>query len=89
MASFHVDQRQADAETGALAGGAFHLDAASVRLNDALADGQPKPGTAIGAIARIIGAVKSVKEMALVFKRDARALIGHLDHSLALNGPSR
>src|SRR5207244_8015433 len=67
--------REAEDELAPLAEAALHLDAAAVRLDDSLGDGEPQPG------ALRLGRIEGDENAVLRFLRDAGARVGepHLD----------
>src|ERR1700731_499257 len=68
--------RQANAEARA-AGRAAQFDAAAVRLDDGLGDGQPEPGPGAGG-----AALRGDVERGRQFPRHAGAVVDHADHDL-------
>lgn len=73
MRSCSLQEREKDANAGALSNEALDLDAAFVFFEDLFADDQPK-SRAMG-----LGGVESIKDLLLVLGGDAASVVFDLD----------
>src|SRR2546427_3560638 len=70
---------QVEAEGGANAGLAVHLNIGLVQIEDAQGDGQSEPGTAARAAVISFGLIVAVEHVGQVFRGNAAARVGNLD----------